>query len=357
MEQKLIFTNIVGEAIDDLVASLDTPQVIVITDVNTAQFVLPVLTADSSAVRDARLIKVNSGEHYKTLDELSKIWEGLQENNATRQTVIINVGGGVISDMGGFAASTFKRGLRFINVPTTLLSAVDASVGGKTGINFNGYKNQIGVFSEPEAAIISTCYFNTLPAQELLSGYAEMIKHSLLEGKEMFDKLMKYSVQYPMFDSEALFPLLQQSVELKARIVEQDPTETGTRKVLNLGHTIAHAFETLGYNRKSPIPHGYAVAWGLVVEMILSNMLYGFSSEELHNFAAYVLKNYNAYDITCDDYPALLDAMKQDKKNAKPEEVTFTLLKDFGEPEINVVVKPEQITAALDIYRDLMHLA
>ena len=356
MEQKLIFTNIVGEAIDDLVASLDAPQVIVITDVNTAQFVLPVLTADSQAVREAKLIKVNSGEHYKTIDELSKIWKGLQDNNATRQTVIINIGGGVISDMGGFAASTFKRGLRFINVPTTLLSAVDASVGGKTGINFNGYKNQIGVFSEPEAAIISTVFFNTLPVQELLSGYAEMIKHALLEGKDMFDKLMKYSVQYPMFDSEALLPLLQQSVELKAKVVEQDLTETGTRKVLNLGHTIAHAFETLGYNRKSPIPHGYAVAWGLVVEMILSNMIYGFSSDELHSFAAYVLKNYNAYDITCDDYPALLDAMRQNKKNAKPDEITFTLLKDFGQPEINVVVSPEQISAALDIYRDLMHL-
>lgn len=353
----MIFTNIVGEAIDDLVESLDTPQVIVITDVNTAQFVLPVLTADSKAVQNAHIIKVRSGEPYKSIEELTGIWKQMQDFNATRQTVVINVGGGVVSDMGGFAASTFKRGLRFINIPTTLLGAVDASVGGKTGINFNGYKNQIGVFSEPEAAIISTVYFNTLPAQELLSGYAEMLKHSLLESKEMFDKLMKYSVQYPMFDSEALLPLLQQSVELKAKVVDQDLTETGSRKVLNLGHTIAHAFETLGYNRKSPIPHGYAVAWGLVVEMILSNMIFGFSSEELHSFAAYVLKNYNAYDITCDDYPALLDAMRQDKKNSKPDEITFTLLKDFGQPEINVVVKPEQITAALDIYRDLMHLA
>ena len=357
MDQKLIFTNIVGQAIDDLVESLGNPQVIVLTDVNTAQFVLPVLTADSKAVQGAHLIKVRSGEHYKTIEELSSIWNELQNVNATRQSVLINVGGGVISDMGGFAASTFKRGMRFINVPTTLLSAVDASVGGKTGINFNGFKNQIGTFSEPEAAIISTVYFNTLPAQELLSGYAEMIKHGLLEGKDMFDKLMKYSVQYPMFDSEALLPLLQQSVELKAKVVSEDLTEKGKRKVLNLGHTIAHAFESLGYNRKSPIPHGYAVAWGLVVEMILSNMIYGFSSEELHTFAAYVLKNYGAYDITCDDYPALLEAMRQDKKNTNPDEITFTLLKDFGQPEIDVVVKPEQITAALDIYRDLMHLA
>lgn len=357
MKQKLIFTNLVGQAVDSLVDSLGNPRTVIITDTDTAEHVLPFFVADSRAGASATVIQLPSGDSNKNLDSLSAVWQKLSETGATRQTVVINLGGGMISDLGGFAASTFKRGLRCINVPTTLLGAVDASVGGKTAINFNGVKNQIGTFTDPVASVISTLYLNTLPTQQILSGYAEMIKHSLLQDKATFAKLLHYSVVYPEFDSERLLPLLEESVMVKSRIVEKDPTEEGLRKVLNLGHTAGHAFESLAMSRKSPIPHGYAVAWGLVVELVLSSMKLGFPADSLHALADYVRDNYGAFDITCDDYPALYSYMRQDKKNASADEINFTLLKEIGEPVADNVASTEDIGAALDIYRDLMHIA
>ena len=357
MKEKLIFTNLVGEVVDGLVAELGNPQVAIVADTNTAQLVLPLLVNESKVAAGAKVITVKSGDVNKNIDTLSDLWKKLMDMEATRNTLIINLGGGVVSDMGGFAAATFKRGMRCINIPTTLLAAVDASVGGKTGINFNGLKNQIGAFSEPVAAVISTIYFNTLPQQEILSGYAEMLKHGLLENPDTLGKLLASSPVYPMFDATRLLPLIEESVLVKSRIVEKDITESGIRKALNLGHTIGHAFEAYSYRRKSPIPHGYAVAWGLVVELVLSQMILGFPSAELHRFAAYVLENYGAHEVTCDDYPALIADMRQDKKNISPDKINFTLLENIGVPHINVNATPEQIGAALDIYRDLMHIA
>lgn len=354
MKQKLIFTNLVGEAIDTLVAALGSPAVVVISDTGTANAVMPVLVNDSQAVASAEKITVPSGDEHKSLENLTAIWQRLSEIEATRSTVVINLGGGMVGDMGGFAAATFKRGMKCINVPTTLLAAVDASVGGKTAINFNGMKNQIGVFAEPEAAIISTVFFNTLPEQQILSGYAEMLKHALLESPEMLAKLLKFSPVYPLFDSQALLPLLEESVEVKQRIVSADLTEQGLRKALNLGHTVGHAFESLAMSRKSPVPHGYAVAWGLVTELVLSHIKLQFPSETVHSFADYVRKNYGAFDIDCNDYPALLSAMRQDKKNATPDSINFTLLSAVGEPHIDSTATEEEIKSALDLYRDLM---
>lgn len=357
MKQKLIFTNLVGEAVDTLIADLGNPAAVVVVDTNTAQFVLPVVQKVSKTLADAPVITVKAGDTNKNLDELVSLWTQLSRLEATRETVVVNLGGGVVSDMAGFAAATYKRGMRCINIPTTVLAAVDAAIGGKTGINFNGFKNQIGSFYEPDAAIISTIFFNTLTEQQVLSGYAEMLKHGLLENPKTLGKLLKYSPVYPAFDSEAMLPLLQDSVLVKQRIVDQDLTESGLRKALNLGHTVGHAFEAFSFRHQSPVPHGYAVAWGLVVELVLSNMLYEFPSATLHQFADYVKTNYGAFPVTCDDYPELISIMRQDKKNATPDAINFTLLKDVGVPEINCVARPEQITAALDIYRDLMSLA
>lgn len=320
MKQKLIFTDLVGQAIDDLVADAGSPQTVVVADTNTAQFVLPVLVNDSKVVANSQVITIKSGEPNKNLESLSTLWKQLMDLEATRSTIVINLGGGLVSDLGGFAAATYKRGMRCINVPTTLLAAVDASVGGKTGINFNGLKNQLGTFTEPEASVISTIFFNTLPQQQILSGYAEMLKHALLKDSASLASLLKYSPVYPTFDSVALLPLIEESVLVKKSVVEKDLTETEWRKVLNLGHTIGHSFESLAISRKSPIPHGYAVAWGLVVELILSQMLAGFPSDMLHTFAAYVKKNYGSFDISCDDYPDLMAAMRQDKKNTTPRQ-------------------------------------
>ena len=356
MDSELIFTNLVGEAVDRLVEASGATDIVIITDTNAAELVLPVFQADSRAAAGARVVRIPAGDDSKNLDTLASIWKSLSEQEATRRTLVINLGGGMVSDIGGFAASTFKRGLRCINVPTTLLGAVDASVGGKTAINFNGLKNQIGTFSLPEAVVLSTVYFNTLPEHEILSGYAEMLKHAMLEGRDVYSRLLAYSPVYPEFDSERLLPLLQESVMTKQRIVASDPLEAGLRKCLNLGHTTAHALEALAMKRSSPVSHGYAVAWGLLVEMIISHSVLAFPSADVYRYGEYVATNYGAFAISCDDYPFIIEAMRQDKKNASAAEINFTLLADIGEPKIDCTVDEKTILSALDIYRDLMKI-
>lgn len=355
MSNILLFTNNVAETIEDWVKRTHPSDVFVHVDVNTAKFVLPILESQSETVRKAHKIVSKDGDVNKNLDALNNVWQNLSNNNATRSALFINLGGGVVSDLGGFAAATFKRGMSILNIPTTLLSAVDASVGGKTGINYNGLKNQIGAFYDAEAVIISTCFFQTLPQFEMLSGYAEMIKHALLKGQSTLNDVLNYNVTLPSVNPDALMNLLKESVLVKKEYVEQDPTEKGLRKALNLGHTIAHALETFAMNdRKNQISHGFAVAQGLVVETILSNMLCKFDSNTLHKLATYIKDNYGPYDIECKDYPKLIEYMLQDKKNDKADHIIFTLLTEPGKPEINVAVKENDICAALDIYRDLM---
>lgn len=357
MSQKIIYTNSVGETVEKLVAQTASPNVFVITDKGAAKNALPVLHAQSPLLAEATTVTVEQGDENKNIDSLARIWKALGDSGATRNSVIVNVGGGVVTDIGGFAAATFKRGVRFINVPTTLLGAVDAAVGGKTGINFNGLKNEVGCFSEADAVIISTIFFNTLPQQQLLSGYAEMLKHGLLENRDAFARLLGYSVVSPVFDSERLFDLLRDNVAIKKDIVDNDPTEHGLRRALNLGHTAGHAFESLAIERRSPIPHGYAVARGLVVALVISRLRFGFPSDTLYQLAAYVRENYGPGHITCDDYPRLLELMSHDKKNPSPDSISFTLLRDIGKVETGCIVSADEITAALDIYRDLMGLS
>lgn len=356
MIQKLIFTNLVGEAIDNLIGTLGNPAVFVITDVNTATYALPILAEQSKEIAAAKVITVKAGDMNKSLDTVQGVWKQLQDFEATRTAVIVNVGGGMVTDLGGFVAATYKRGVRTINIPTTLLSAVDASIGGKTAINFNGYKNDIGTFTEPVASIISTIFFTSLPQQELLSGYAEMLKHALLENRSELTKLMDYSVKFPVFDPDKLLSLIESNVKVKTSVVEEDLFENGARRALNLGHTAGHAFEELAFKRLSPIPHGYAVAQGCVVALILSHMRLGFPSDVLYTFVNYVRKTYGAFEFTCDDYDQLLAFMSHDKKVDKAGEIRFTLLANVGDPQINNVVAPEDIRSALDIYRDMMGL-
>ena len=350
--QELIFTNHVAETLDELVADLQPPKIFILVDVNTATFVLPRLQAESKAAAEAMVVTTKAGDVNKNLDSLTQIWKRLGENGATRDSMLVNVGGGVVTDMGAFAAATFKRGMTMVNIPTTLLGAVDASVGGKTGINFNNLKNQIGVFRNAEAVIISTTFFNTLTGEELRSGYAEMLKHGLLSSAKAYHALLRANPSD--IDPEAMLKLLKESVLVKKTIVDQDPEESGLRRALNLGHTAGHAFETLALDRKSPIPHGYAVAYGLIVALVLSHMELGFPSDELNRFAAYVKENYGPFNFSCDDYPALLKSMSQDKKNHSADQINFTLLKGVGDVAIDQVLAVADIKNALDITRDLM---
>lgn len=352
--QELIFSNNVAGEIDKIAQKVGAPQVFVLVDVNTDRCVLPILKKNSKTIAGAKVITIKSGDVNKNLESLSFIWEQLCNNGATRKSLLINIGGGVITDIGAFAGATFKRGIRFINVPTTLLSAVDAAIGGKTGINFNGLKNEVGVFCEAEAVIISTELFDTLPHEELLSGYAEMLKHGLIASRDVYDKLLAYDI-CKSEKGDQLLTLLEESVMVKKNIVEEDPTEKGIRRALNLGHTIGHAFESLALRRDDPIPHGYAVAWGLIVEMVLSHIQLNFPSADLQQLASYVYSKYGAFEITCNDYPALIDFMHHDKKNESAE-INFTLLKDVGDVQIDCHCSEDEIKSALDIFRDLLHI-
>lgn len=351
----LIFTNHAFEALDDAVAKMGNPRVFVLVDDNTYTQVLPLFKAESEAVKHADVIITPPGDVNKTIEAASDIWKQLSDKGATRQSVLVNIGGGMVTDLGGFVAATFKRGIRFINVPTSILGAVDAAVGGKTGVNFAGLKNEVGAFVDADTVIITTEFINTLPKQELLSGYAEMLKHGLLDDKATLAALLNYDITNARLqeDPDKLLALVQTSVGVKSGIVESDPKEEGARKALNLGHTIGHAFESLAMERQSPIAHGYAVAWGLVAELILSNMKMGFPSDVLHQFAAFVKDNYSALALSCDDYPRLLELMSHDKKNATPDAINFTLLSDIGIAHINQTATPDEIKAALDIFRDL----
>lgn len=350
--QRIIFTNEVSAAIDEALSAIDYNRLFVLTDTNTRHFVLPRL-ADNSHIAKAVVITIKAGDMNKTIETASVVWRELCNNGATRKSVLINLGGGMVTDLGGFAASTFKRGIRFINVPTTLLSAVDAAVGGKTGVNFRGLKNEIGVFNEADAVIISTCFFSTLPTAEIKSGFAEMLKHGLLKGAHTYDRLLAYDFEHS--NHKQLLGLLQESVEVKAEIVKCDPHEMGLRRALNLGHTVGHAFESFAMSRKNPVPHGHAVAWGMVVELTLANMICGFPSARVQEYAQFVLQNYGAFHITCTDYDTLLTLMRHDKKSEHGE-MNFTLLADVGEVKINCCASDDDVRTALDIYRDLLHI-
>ena len=347
--QELIFTDDVKSALDRLIVSLSPDRIAFLCDVNTHRI------ASKLAVDGAEIIEIGAGDENKNLTSLSSVWEHLSCNGFTRHSLMVNVGGGMVTDLGGFAAASFKRGISFINVPTTLLGAVDAAVGGKTGINFLDFKNEIGAFCEARAVIISTCFFDTLPADELCSGFAEMLKHGLISSREVYDRLMNFDIVAA--DLTSLLSLLQENVEVKREIVAQDPREQGIRRALNLGHTVGHAFESYALERHAPIPHGFAVAHGLLVEMILSHMKIAFPSDELHRYAALLRRVYApAPAIGCKDYDALLSLMTHDKKNRCPDEINFTLLRAPGSPVIDCTATPDEIRTALDLYRDLLGL-
>lgn len=352
MSQILTFTNSPGAALDHAVDAI-APKggVFILTDSNTRSLVLPRLAASSRVAASATVILIGAGDVNKNLTSLTHIWHELVRGGATRHSLLINLGGGMVTDIGGFAAATFKRGIPFINVPTTLLGAVDAAVGGKTGINFEGLKNEIGAFREAVEVIISTIFFSTLPEAELLSGYGEMLKHGLLSSREEFLALLAYD---PVGgDLDVLLPLLERNVNVKRDVVAQDPTEKGLRKALNLGHTPGHAFESWAMARKQPVPHGYAVAWGLLVDLLLSHILEGFPTDLIQLYATRLRELYGPLPIGCNDYDALIDFMRHDKKNDTADAINFTLLDAPGKVHLDAIVPPETIRQALDLFRDL----
>lgn len=340
-------TKICDDFLDDLnqaIGNVPADNIFILCDENTQNFCVPeILKLDK--LNNCHTICIPAGDENKHIHSAVEIWKYLSNNGATRKSLMINVGGGMITDIGGFTASTFKRGIQYINVSTTLLGAVDAATGGKTGINFEGLKNEIGVFAPAKEVLIHIDLFKTLDYKNLISGFAEMLKHGLINSQQEWDKLMQYDLE--KFDLDALKPLLTTSFRIKERIVEADPFEANIRKALNLGHTFGHAFESHSYRVNNPVLHGYAVLWGMLCELYLSHVKLNFPKRVLLQLRQIANTYYGKYQFDCADYETLFEYMTHDKKN-ESKEINFTLLADIGEIKINQTATKEEIFETLD---------
>lgn len=338
----IIFTSDVQSELDLRLNGTDPGHVFILTDRNTYRHCLN--TLGSRLFLPENVIVTDVGETSKSLESVTAIWQTLSSRGARRNSVLVNLGGGLVTDMGGFAASCFKRGMRCINIPTTLLAQVDASVGGKTGVNLDGLKNEIGTFALPECVIIDNSFLKTLPPRQILSGFAEMLKHALLTGNEAWQELLAVDLSHP--ESPAFLRLIEKSVGVKKQIVDADPQEHGIRKALNLGHTVGHAIESAAIAQGVELYHGEAVVYGLMVELALSVHIAGFDTDKYHEILRFIHSIYPPY-IPLATPEHLYKLMGHDKKNDRGG-VNFTLLKSMGEFTLDNYCTQAQVTAALE---------
>ena len=351
MNQRVIITENIKSELAIALSESDHDRLFVLVDECTKEKCWNKIKVFYS-LKNAHVITIKPSDSNKTLESISHVWKELGNNGGTRHSCLVNLGGGMVTDLGGFAASTFKRGINFINIPTTLLSMVDASVGGKTGINFNGLKNEIGTFCNANFVLLCTDFLTTLDSANLLSGYAEMLKHGLISNIDMLAGLLNFDVCH-IQDKEQrlqLSRMISDSAEVKKNIVEKDPKENGIRKALNLGHTFGHAFESWSLKR-TPVLHGYAVAWGLVCELYLSHVITGFPIDTMRQTVDYIRNHYGIPPVTCDDYHELIDLMRHDKKN-RGESINFTLLAEVGDIRLDQHATLDIIKEAIDFLRE-----
>lgn len=349
VHSNIIFSQHIDVELRKIVQKYPAGKVFLLTDQTASGFCLPLI---QSVIEEfsIRIVTIGSGEENKNIQSIIEVWEFLSNNGADRKSLLINIGGGMLTDLGGFAASTFKRGLDFVNVPTTLLAQVDASLGGKTGFNFNGLKNEIGVFMEPNSVIINTNFLKTIDQENFLSGYAEMLKHGLIKNREHWNELMAFDMEN--IDYSALQEIISHSVAIKEWHVLNDLREQNIRKALNFGHTVGHAFESYAMKTGRPILHGYAVAYGMIAELYLSAKQCGLSKDELDRISAWMISKYGKFEIQESDFEALYQLMTHDKKN-EGKRINFTLIPEIGKVEINVDCPKELIIEALNYYKNL----
>lgn len=334
--------------LQQLLAAKKYSGIFAVVDENTKRFCLPLLRA---TVPHLKLIEIPAGEQHKGLDTCQIIWTQLMEQKADRNALVINLGGGVIGDMGGFCASTFKRGMNFIQMPSTLLSQVDASIGGKLGIDFMQVKNSIGLFRDPQAVLVDSRFLRTLPNEEIRSGFAEIVKHSLIADRTQWHKIKAISTLTDIDWEEYVYP----SLLIKQQVVEQDPYEKGIRKALNFGHTVGHAIEGLALETDQPLLHGEAIAIGMICESWLSHKILGLPAEELKEITNFFLRIYDAYDLSHLPYDQLIQLMTNDKKNVG-KAINFSLLPKAGAVMINQTCAPSRIMESLDYYQSQLQL-
>ncbi|WP_297814925.1 3-dehydroquinate synthase [uncultured Polaribacter sp.] len=318
--------------------------IFILVDENTIDACLPKFMASIETTATIEIVEIESGEVNKNLTTCVDLWNVLTELGADRKSLLFNLGGGVITDMGGFVGSAYKRGITFINIPTTLLSMVDASVGGKTGVDLGVLKNQIGLFSDPEMVLIDPEYLKTVTPREMISGTAEIIKYGLTYDVRLWEKIKNNGLENIDF-------LLHRSIEIKNEVVLEDRLEANLRKILNFGHTIGHAVESyfLESEHKETLSHGEAIALGMITETYLSTKLFNFPKETLENIKNAIITIFGKVPILKEDYPAVLDLLKHDKKNVNGE-VNFVLLSALETCEIDCKVSNDLIIESLNYY-------
>lgn len=343
----ILFDKITGKGLVSFIQQLKgIDKIFILTDTNTSKLCLPKLLHSHELFKNATILEIDAGEENKTIETCKQVWQTLLKMEATRQSLLINLGGGVITDLGGFVAGTYQRGITFINIPTTLLAQADASVGGKTGVDLEGIKNQIGVFYEPKLVFIDVDFLDTLSKREWLNGYAEIIKHVLLSSVTEWNELMAAQITNKSMIREILF----NSVSFKNKVVSADVHEKGLRKILNFGHTVGHAIETFYLEQDKPsLKHGEAVVAGMIVELFLSEKKLKINEGVVREVVSFLDGYYDRVQLEKTDLVRLVEIMRSDKKN-RGSEYNFTLLSGIGEPHFNQSLIPSEIEAALKRY-------
>jgi len=345
-ESNVFIAEDLSKDIEHLIGNISHDKVFLLSDETAYQLCFPKIK-DVAGISPERTVIIPPGDENKGIETLSKVWHLLSHGGADRKSLLITLGGGMPCDLGGFAASTFKRGMQFINIPTTLLAQVDASIGGKTGINFEGFKNEVGVFSQASAVLIETSFLSTLDQPNIISGFAEMIKHAFIYSADKWNELKAFNINNPSL--EELKELVADSIRIKDHFVQNDPLENHIRKALNLGHTFGHAFESLAMHEKRPVLHGYAVAFGMICELYLSHIRLGFPMPLVMEIANTLEKTFGHFDFSQDHFEELYQLMTHDKKN-EDNRINFTLLEQIGKIQINCQASKEEVYDALHFY-------
>ncbi|MDA3780912.1 MAG: 3-dehydroquinate synthase [Bacteroidales bacterium] len=346
---KIKISDDINKILTQYLQAKEYSKVLILVDTNTEKKCLSYFK-NLKQFASLHLIIIPPGDKNKNIESTQVIWEYLSTHNADRSSLLINLGGGMICDLGGFAASTFKRGINFINIPTTLLSQVDASIGGKTGINFLGLKNELGLFQSAKQVLIDSVFLKTLDKRNILSGWAEMIKHTLIYNYESFKILSKNKIKN--INYEQLNILIEHSINIKKHFVDNDPEEQGIRKSLNFGHTFGHAFESFFLTTKNNLLHGEAIAHGMICELILSKKRFCIDTEKINEIISYLLSLYKKIEIDENDFEKISLLMSHDKKNTNTN-INITLLKDIGKPIINQKLNKDEIFEILNNYSNL----
>ena len=336
-------------SLNQFLTTLKPSILFILVDENTHEYCLPTLLGNLETEIPYEIIEIEAGEELKTIETATQLWEILSEFEADRKSLMLNLGGGVITDLGGFVASTYKRGIPFINLPTTLLGMCDASIGGKTGIDHQFLKNIVGTFAEPEQIFVFPDFLKTLPFIELRSGFAEMLKHGLIADEKHWESLISIENLAP----ENIYPFIETSMKIKQKVVEIDFKERNIRKTLNFGHTIGHALESLFLQSNQLIPHGEAVALGMICETQLSVLENLINSETAKNIIEKIRKFYPYISINAFSTEQILALMKNDKKNSDGK-ISFSLIDKIGNCQYDCSVSEENIISALHFYQSLV---